>query len=456
MTLEDNMPEINDKNINIPLVLNIEEDIKIPQDTVDNRKEIIDSGSNKKIINYGRPQLNLDIEELNAQQRKIDKDNLAVIATSFAKGEIDEEARHYLMQYYRDGTAVYEHFKESLNGLFGTQPKSIKYINLLTGDIDNDTPYFNEHVGPQNTMMYEYEINAPWRLENQIPGAGGEKISIKVIMPKMKSIERVLEKVRKGGKYDLERQAELKKLEAGQPADQAKLRTPIQKLKDVLRCTILAPRYDDITALYNYGLEMGKTSKSSRPSKYLDNDVKNAAAFFKNIKNYRDMKTYLHVPDQNGERLFGEVQYKTEVQFFMADIKTHLEYEQARKYQQMFYESLTEGDKKLLNTKIYLCLLNIQKLNSQSFERYNLSVLQDMRKMEDKLKASGCSPTADGTYPLCKQLLDKNLLVRSSMALMDNSFSKSPAWVRDIYRRYYKNIDAKYLVDLRKDKSCQR
>jgi len=452
---EEKMPDITNEEDKVSLVLNIEEDIKIPQDTVDDRTEII-AGSGRQIANYGRPRLDLDVEEINLDQRTIDNENLDVIARSFRDGEIDAETRDYLVKYYTDGRAVYERFKKSLNGLFGCQPKSIRYINLLTGKVDNDTPYFDEHVGPQNTMMYEYEINAPWRLENQIPGAAGEKISIKVILPKMKSIERVLEKVKKGGKYDLERQSELEKLAAGQSVDKAKLRTPIQKLKDVLRCTILAPRYDDVTALYTYGLDMQKTTRSSRPSKYLDNDVRNAAAFFKNIKNYRDMKTYLHVEDGSGERLFGEVQYKTEVQFFMADIKTHLEYEKARKYQQMFFDALTEGDKKLLNTKIYLCLLNIQKLNSRSFERYNMSVLQDMRNMEDRLKASGCKSGADGTYPLCRKLLDKNLLVRSSVALMNDSFSSAPAWVRDVYRRYYQNVDAKYLVDLRKEKSRRR
>ena len=447
------MPDMTHGEEEVSLVLNIEEDIKIPQDTIDNRGEIIDSGNRRQISGYGRPRLNLGVEEIKRNQQKADKENLAVIARSFAQGEIDAETRDCLIKYYTDAGAVYEKFKKSLNDLFGCQPKSIRYINLLTGKIDNDTPYFDEHVSPQNTMMYEYEINAPWRLENQIPGAAGEKISIKVIMPKMKCIDRVLVKVKIGGKYDLERQAELKKLEAGQSADKAKLRTPIQKLKDVLRCTILAPRYDDVTALYNYGLDMRKTTKSSRPSKYLDNDVKNAAAFFDNIKNYRDMKTYLHVDDEDGNRLFGEVQYKTEIQFFMADIKTHLEYEKARKYQQMFFDAPTEGDKKLLNTKIYICLLNIQKLNSRSFERYNMSVLQDMRKMEDQLKAKGCAAAADGTYPLCRKLLDKNLLVRSSMALMDSSFSSAPAWVKDVYRRYYQNINVKYLVDLRKNKT---
>lgn len=435
---------------NIPLIINIEEEIKIPQDTVDDRNEMIQNHINYDLVeNYGRPRLDFTDEEIAQNQKKMDSDNLAVIDQSYKDGIIDEETREFLKQYYTNGHEVYEHFKESLDELFGCHPKSIKYINLMTGDIDHDTPYFDEHVAPQNTMMYEYEIEAPWRLENKILGHPTERVSIKVIMPKMKSIQRVLEKVRIGGKYDLERKDELKKQEAGLPADKAKLRTPIQKLKDVLRCTILAPRYDDITALYEYSLATEKSTKSSRPSKYLDNDVKNKAAFFNNIKNYRDMKNYIHVDDGKGNRLYGEVQYKTEIQFFMADVKTHLEYEKARKYQQMFYEAMTEGDKKLLNTQIYICLLNIQKLNSSSFERYNLSVLQDMRKVEDQLKRRGIAPQPDGTYPICRELLDKNLLVRSSMALMDDSFDKSPAWVRDVYARYYKNIDAKYLVDLR-------
>ena len=103
-----------------------------------------------------------------------------------------------------------------------------------------------------------------------------------------------------------------------------------------------------------------------------------------------------------------------------------------------------------------MCLLNIQKLNSNSFERYNMLVLRDMRKMEDQLKASGCLADADGTYPLCRKLLDKNLLVRSSRALTDDSFSTYPEWVKDVYRRYYQNVDAKYLVDLRKNRMMQK
>ena len=439
----------------IPLVLDVEKEFKIPLDTVDNRKEIIDTFKPQDVEEYGRPNLALSRDELIAKHKQKDVQSLRTIDRSFARGEIDEETRDFLYAYYGNSSQIYEDFKQSMNKLLGCAPKSIKYINLLDGHIDNETAYFEEHVGPSTTMAYEYEIEAPWRLENKIPNAKPEKITITVVMPKMKDVNRAIEKVKKGGKYDLERQKELSKLKPGQTIeeaglDKAKLRTPLQKMKDILRCTILAPRYDDILALYNYSLDNGLATKSSRPSKYLDNDVKNAQAFFKNAKNYRDMKNYLHIDSANGaQRFFSEVQYKTNIQFFRADIKTHLEYEEARKLQQEFYQATTEGDRQLINAKIYKHLLNIQKLNSSAFEQYNLNILQDARKMEDRLKAAGVKPKSDGSYDLCCQLIDANLLVRSSMALTNDTFKNSPAWVKDMYNRYYRNVDKKYLVDIR-------
>ena len=46
------MQNTANKTENVSLVLNIEEDIKIPQDTVDDRKNIIDTGNSRKIRNY--------------------------------------------------------------------------------------------------------------------------------------------------------------------------------------------------------------------------------------------------------------------------------------------------------------------------------------------------------------------------------------------------------------------
>ena len=289
----------------IELILDVE-DIKIPQDTVDNRMEIIDNSNKVDVSEYGRPRLDLTPEEIKEQRSLQEKADLKEINDSYNKGEIDKETKEFLESYFGNPEELYEGFKSSLNALFGCAPKSIKYINLLEGKIDEETPYFEEHVGPDTTMVYEYEIDAPWRLENQIPDNIQERITVRVIVPKMKGVRRAIEKVKIGGKYDLERQKELEKLSSGKVSDvseldQAKLRTPLQKMKDILRCTVLTPRYDDLVELFNRSVESGNVTKSSRPSKYLDNDVKNAQAFFKNGKNYRDMKNYLHVGLPDGQ-----------------------------------------------------------------------------------------------------------------------------------------------------------
>jgi len=459
--IEENKQDVFSQPEAISLVLDVE-DIKIPQDTVDNRQEIIEHSNVAELAEYGRPQLNLSKQGISKKHREKDAENLKLIDESYAKGEIDEETRDFLYGYFLNSRKIYDDFKKSVSDSFGRAPKSIKYINLLDGNIDNETPYFDEHVGPDTTMVYEYEIDAPWRLENKIPDAPMERITVTVVMPMMKDVSRAIEKVKKGGKYDLERQKELSKLLPGQTPedaglDKAKLRTPLQKMKDILRCTVLAPRYDDILAIYTDNLDRGRATKSSRPSKYLNNDTRNASAFFKNNKNYRDMKNYLHVSSGRGDRLFfAEVQYKTNVQFFKADIKTHTEYEEARQLQQKFYETQTEGDKMILNTRIYNHLLNIQRFNRTAFDDYNISVLQDMRKMEDRLKRAGVKAEKDGTYKLCRDLADANILVRSSIALTDDTFKNSPAWIKDIYKRYSKNIDKKYLVDLRTKKTKSR
>lgn len=447
--------EFSDPN-SVNLVFDVEQELKIPLDTVDNRNEILEHLNKTAIEEYGRPNLNLSREELEQKRLLKVSENLKKIDESFKKGEIDKETKDFLYEYYTNSSELYDEFKHALNKVFGCPPKSIKYINLLEGKIDEETPYFEEHVGPDTTMVYEYEIDAPWRVENQIPGIVPSKIKIQVVVPQMKDVERAIEKIKIGGKYDQERQKELAKLKPGQTIeeaglDKAKLRTPLQKMKDILRCSILAPRYDDVVGVYNLLMTNGSAVKSSRPSKYLDNDPKNAELFFKNIQNYRDMKNYLPIKLANSLlSFFCEVQCKLDVQFFKADNLTHLIYEKIRKLKENFYKTKTEGDKHLINSKIYMGMLDIQMIYRKTFDYYNINVMRDARILEDKLKALGYKPEKDGTFKWCRRLLDNNLLVRSSIAVTDETFEKAPAWAKDMYNRYRDNIVKKYLVNLTK------
>ena len=68
--------------------------------------------------------------------------------------------------------------------------------------------------------------------------------------------------------------------------------------------------------------------------------------------------------------------------------------------------------------------------------------------MEERLKQANVQPNEDGTYDLCRELAKKNLIVRSSIALTDDTFKDAPAWVLDIVERY-PEVRQKYLVDIR-------
>ncbi len=428
------------------------DDIKIPGDAIDNRSDIIKKGI-EKFSDYGKPNLDLTTEELKEKYKEKENNDLKQIDKAFAENKIDEKTRDFLYDYFKDSWQKHDDFKKQLNVALGGAPKSIKYINFYDGKIDEETPYFDEHVRPDTTMVYEYEINAPWRPENELPDSKGEKITIRVLKPMMKDVMRTIEKVKIGGKYDLECKKELAKLKPGQTIEEAgldkrKLRLPYERMRDILRCTILAPRYDDVQAIHDRLIENNLALNSSRPSKYLDNDVKNAEEFFKNSKNYRDNKLYLYVPTSDNKTLLAEVQGKIETQYFKADILSHFFYEDAREFQEKFHEAETEGDKLLLNRKIYNKMLDIQNVNTQAFTYCNLEVFRDMKFAEERAKASGVKPNEDGTYPVSKKIAEKCLLVRSSIALMPNSFDKYPAWCRDICKRYKDIIAEKYLVKL--------
>ncbi|MBE6452653.1 MAG: hypothetical protein E7012_04110 [Alphaproteobacteria bacterium] len=440
----------------IKLSTDVEKEVKIPQDTVDNRIDIINNAD--KASEYGRPRLDLTRDELVEEYKKKDIENIQIIEKSFVNGEINIETRDFLINYYQNSYELYEGLKTNLNELLGAEPKNVKYINLLEGKVDEDTPYFDEHVGPDTTMIYEYDIDAPWRVENKFPGSKGEKITIQIVMPMMKDVHRAIDKVKIGGKYDMERKKELEKLKYGKyldDLDKRKLRKPIERMKDILRCSILAPRYDDVDSIFKNTFETGKVLKSSRSSKYLDNDAANAEEFYKNSQNYRDNKNYLMINIPKSGQFYVEIQYKTDVQFYNADILTHLEYEKARAKQELFYKADTEGDKAVLNNAIYIHKLNIQKINAQAYEQCNFNVLHDIKKLEDKHRAKGINPDKDGTYPLCRELAQKCLLVRSAVALTKDVFEKGTAWERDIKKRYKKIIEGKYLADIRGYKNKQ-
>ena len=144
----------------------------------------------------------------------------------------------------------------------------------------------------------------------------------------------------------------------------------------------------------------------------------------------------------------AEVQYKTEKQFYEGDILTHKEYEVARKLQQSYHGLTLDADKMLCNRKIYSRLLNIQNINRQTFSGYNDFIMEHAKEYEDRLVKSGVDSNKDGSFDLISKFLEKNMFVRSSVALQHDSFAKSGAVVQEIYSKYKPVVDKKYLVDI--------
>ena len=478
-----NILDVKDEKLNVVLgstnLLSDVDEFKVPKAEVEDHIAY-------KALSLGKPRKDLTKEQIDEIQLNDDDNNINIIMDSFAKGEINQETKDVLIQYYQNGMEIYAAFVEATNELFDAEPISKNYINLLEGDVDKKTMYHNQHIGPKTTMILDYEIDAPYTIENDIIAIENAKIQqdsilkvksfrpksspkrkVSLILPMMKNVARSIEKVKVGGEYDREYKKELAKIIPGKTAeesgcDKAKLRKPIDKFRDALRCTIIAPFYEDILYLYNKSLSTDKAIKSSRKSKYLDNDVNNRESFFNNLKNYRDMKNYLKV-DVNQEisgvyekrgksrtktGFLAEVQYKTEKQFYEGDILTHKEYEVARKLQQSYHGLTLDADKMLCNRKIYSRLLNIQNINRQTFSGYNDFIMEHAKEYEDRLVKSGVDSNKDGSFDLISKFLEKNMFVRSSVALQHDSFAKSGAVVQEIYSKYKPVVDKKYLVDI--------
>lgn len=422
------------------------EELKISADTVDNREEVIEKGEDK-FADSGRPNLDLMPDEQKKLYKEKEKRDLEAIDKALSDGVIDKVTHDALYKSYENSWEKHQEMVEQIVRMMGGAPKAVKYKNLYNGKTDEETPYFIEHVRPDTSMVLEYEVNAPWRPENELPDSKGEKTTISFVISPLKNVERAIEKVKIGGQYDTERKKELAKLKPGQTPEEAglsksKLRLPHERLKDVYRLTILAPFYDDLQAFCNMMVENNWATKSSRPSKYLDNDVSNAEEFYRNSKNYRDIK--LHMPFGNES---AEIQGKLEGQFD-ADTLTHYIYAKTRGLPSKFKTAVTEGYKRLINRKMLNGMRTIQNINTKAYSDYNDKVLSRVKKSEDRARACGVKPDNNGTYAVARKIIKEAFLVRSAVALMPDSFAKSAAWVRDVVKRYWSVIADKYLVKL--------
>ncbi len=421
-------------------------------------------------------------EEISAIQEVIDRYNRNCIETSLRDKIIDRETAEYLHGIYDDSMKTYKMLyssitntildrygnkteksrrKQKLTGMsallgrkiqdeeFG--PQAINAINLETGEVELNPAYnasdkkYKEyhprHVTPFTSMrlvFYDYRDNPLY-----------------VIMPGLKNVKRAIDKVRlpvydnngqqlpgsHGGKYfenyvrdinqNYAKLAREGKSEKEINTELKKVQKPFERLRDVLRLTILRKYLSDIREteeilLANKDLHI--IAKESRDGYKIENI---------NDKNYRDMKVYPHL-DIEGRKAAAEIQIKI-IKFYEGDVRTHDIYAGTQSEFDANNLSVTskstknlglrywmenlknfngEADRLLANLNIFSLKQAIQKCNKDVIREYNLIAIDKAFRIETAQLASGEGYDAECINPLNNQT--ENICLTSADFLVEN------------------------------------
>lgn len=446
-------------------------------------------------------------EQISAIQEVIDRYNRNYIETALKKKIIDKETAEYLHGIYDDSMKTYKMLYSSitntildrygnkadkrrrktkttgLSALLGRKiqdeefgPQAINAINLETGEVELNPAYdasdkkYKEyhprHVTPFTSMrlvFYDYRGNPLY-----------------VIMPGLKNVKRSIDKVRlpvydnqgrqlpdsHGGKYFEDYVRDVNKTYArfageGKSekeicAELKKVKKPYERLRDVLRLTILRKYLSDIR----------ETEEILRENKDLHIDARESRDGYKieniNDKNYRDMKVYPHL-DFDGRKAAAEIQIKI-IKFYEGDVRTHdiyagtqslphaedlsVTHENTRDLGLRYWlENLknfnTEADRKLAHLNIFARKQAIQKCNKEVIREYNLIAIDKAFRIETAQLASGegydakcLNPLNNKTEQICLTSADflvENLAYRAFKGYdMQNAFSVEDSELKNL------------------------
>lgn len=421
-------------------------------------------------------------EQISAIQEVIDRYNRSYIEKALKDKVINKETAEYLHGIYDDSMKTYKMLyssitntildrygnkadksrrkakKTGLSALLGRKiqdeefgPQAINAINLETGEVELNPAYdasdkkYKEyhprHVTPFTSMrlvFYDYRGNPLY-----------------VIMPGLKNVKRAIDKVRlpaydnqgqplpdsHGGKYfenyvrDVNRTytrlAREGKSEKEIFAELKKVEKPHERLRDVLRLTILRKYLSDIRETEEILLEnrdLHINAKESRDGYKRENI---------NDKNYRDMKVYPHL-DIDGRKAAAEIQIKI-IKFYEGDIRTHDIYAGTQSeinpndlsvtYQKTSERGLrywlenlknftTEADRRIAHLNIFARKQAIQKCNKDVIREYNLIAIDKAFRIETAQLASGEGYDAACANPLNNRA--ENICLTSADFLMEN------------------------------------
>lgn len=400
---------------------------------------------------------NLSDKEIDKIQDSIDIENLKYIDQAYKDKQITLEEKEYLENYYKSGMESYRKVYAALYNIF-EMPQKIVSINTDTGEVDTYTEYY---YGKKNKKKKHKEVEITYDFKDITPFTSmrleyrdRKGDSLYIILPVMKKPKRAIEKILDYRQEYNDGLAKAQK-EYAQHGDiekyhaaLSKLKSPCARLNDVLRFTVTCQNYsgvEHIVKLFSKNDDMNINPAETR-SLFKENDMACINDYLENSKSYFDIKMFLHLMDKMGVKLNAEAQIKIHI-LYLADLKTHKIYEEQRKVEESLKKNrptMTDEEIRQAESRIKIYKMTTQKINKEAIHEYNIGVLNKIRWIENGFKASRIPPDLpDGTYKVCRQLLQKDYMVRPFKAFdVDKEFAKDDEYNAEIAQRCNIDMDA--------------
>lgn len=358
--------------------------------------------------------VNLPFEKIDQIQELFNKRNLDIIDAAYKARRINQQERDYLVAIYQDGMSLYRGLYREIYELF-RQPENTCAVDPVTGKVDvdengNRINYGLKAVTPFTCTRLEYvdKFHNP----------------IYVILPKMKSAERAVEKIE--SEYYPDYLEDMAKIADRFFNDEDRdafsdsmhdMQHSATKVHDILRLTITCKYFSDVERIKR--LMTQENPKQNR--NYFINEKETRDLFLrplnKNEKKYFDIKMIMHQKAPSGETIEVEVQLKIDT-LYRADIRTHRIYEDVRQIEAELALSSQQMDPTLKRQKeaqVKILKNRIRTINENAIHQYNMMVLDKARRIEDDAyRPLRVAPDhKDGTYQQCRAVIANEYLVES-------------------------------------------
>lgn len=351
---------------------------------------------------------NLENNQIYTIQKYFDEYNVAYIEAAYKQQLINKEEFKSLYKIYNDGMTYYKQVYKLFLKLFH-KPQSINGFDAKLGNILLDKA--------GNPINYEdIRVITPF-VKSQLEFIDENVNSICVILPKIKSAHRTIDKLLKEigkninkeissalDKYldceDRERFEEI----CEKPLKKAKNKTI--ELHDIARLSVTRKYLSGINHITNIIKENAKENnyKIDTPRNRFD------APLYENGKLYFDSKIIITLQDNDNEPYDVELELKIDT-LCHADNRTHENYD---KYRQLI-ESISENDPNKETKLARADELEQQnrQINKNAIHEYNMIIFDKIQRDIDTFYEYLNTPNSDGSYTECNEFISDNYLVGS-------------------------------------------